>query len=56
LYSLHEWLGQMADILDSQPDLTMPYKGLQALGLQGEELKHCQMKRPVEHYRHAEEC
>lgn len=46
----------MADILDGQPDLTMPCKGLRALGLQGEELGRCQMKRPVEHYQRAKEC
>jgi hypothetical protein len=52
----HEWQGKMADILDSQPDLTMPCKGLQVLGLQDEESRCCQMKMPVEHYQHAKEC
>lgn len=52
----HEGQKQTAEILNCQPDWTMLSKALQVWGLCNEESGHCQMKMPVEHYQHAEEC
>lgn len=43
----------IANILDGHSDWTKPGKELQVLEFLNEELEHCQMKKPVEHYRHA---
>jgi len=52
----HKGQGQMAHILDGQHNWTMLCKGLQALEWPDEELEHCQMRMPIEHYQHAKDC